>query len=231
MMRKVFYFPLAARVAVLAFSLFILIGLIGWSVLDALSRTAAFPAHGSGAFAAAHVTAMRAEMEKIHRGRVDEATLTRIRAQLAAMPSAPHGDLINANYEAVDGGAIARYLSSSPLAQPVSTPEQSVSPPVHPVRIAQAEPSAIPSDRTYVGQKTCEGCHQQEASNWAHTIHAAVFTLNPRDDAEGRGCEACHGPGSAHVKKPSDLSTIISFSSKSKTPVPLQNAQCLSCHQ
>jgi DmsE family decaheme c-type cytochrome len=134
--------------------------------------------------------------------------------------------------------AIARYLSSNPPSQPVSVPMPSVSPPVQPisppvrpVRTAQTDPPAIPSDRSYVGQKTCEGCHQQEASNWAHTIHAAVFTLNPRDDAEGRGCEACHGPGSAHVKKPSDLSTIISFSSKSKTPVPLQNAQCLSCHQ
>src|SRR5205085_2496278 len=77
----------------------------------------------------------------------------------------------------------------------------------------------------------CEGCHAQEAANWAHTIHAAVFTLNPRDSVEAQGCEACHGPGSAHVKNPSDLSTIISFSHKSRTPVTRQNAQCLSCHQ
>lgn len=87
------------------------------------------------------------------------------------------------------------------------------------------------SDRTYVGQKTCEGCHGQEAANWAHTIHAAVFTLNPRDSLEAQGCEACHGPGSAHVKNPGDLSTIISFSSKSKTPVAERNAQCLTCHK
>lgn len=88
-----------------------------------------------------------------------------------------------------------------------------------------------PDNRTYVGQKTCEGCHGQEAANWAHTIHAAVFTLNPRNSVEAQGCEACHGPGSEHVKNPSDLSTIISFSSKSKTPVEQRNAQCLSCHQ
>jgi DmsE family decaheme c-type cytochrome len=94
-----------------------------------------------------------------------------------------------------------------------------------------ASPASVPDDRTYVGQKTCEGCHQQEAANWAHTIHAAVFTLNPRDATEAQGCEACHGPGSAHVQNPSDISTIISFSRKSKTPVAQQNAQCLTCHQ
>jgi DmsE family decaheme c-type cytochrome len=33
------------------------------------------------------------------------------------------------------------------------------------------------------------------------------------------------------VANPSDLSTIISFSHKSLTPIPAQNAQCLSCHQ
>lgn len=48
---------------------------------------------------------------------------------------------------------------------------------------------------------------------------------------EAQGCEACHGPGSAHVQNPSDLSTIISFSSKSQTPIAERNAQCLSCHQ
>jgi DmsE family decaheme c-type cytochrome len=58
-----------------------------------------------------------------------------------------------------------------------------------------------------------------------------VFTLNPRDSIEAHGCEACHGPGSAHVKNPSDLSAIISFSHKSMTPVARQNAQCLTCHQ
>ncbi len=102
-------------------------------------------------------------------------------------------------------------------------------PAFYPVKPAPA--MAAGDDRTYVGQKICTACHQQEASNWAHTVHAAVFTLNPRDAAEARGCEACHGPGSAHVKKPADLSTIISFSHKSVTPIAQQNAQCLSCHQ
>jgi len=103
-----------------------------------------------------------------------------------------------------------------------------------PVQVADASPppdTVATDDRTFVGQKVCEGCHQQEASNWAHTIHAKVFTLNPRDPMEAKGCEACHGPGSAHVKNPSDFATIISFSHKSQTPIARQNAQCLGCHQ
>ncbi len=100
-----------------------------------------------------------------------------------------------------------------------------------PAKSATTATSESEAQRTYVGQKTCEGCHGQEAANWAHTIHAAVFTLNPRDSIEAQGCEACHGPGSAHIKNPNDLSTIISFSHKSLTPVARQNAQCLSCHK
>jgi len=85
-------------------------------------------------------------------------------------------------------------------------------------------------ERSYVGRQVCEGCHRQEAANWAHTVHAKVFELNPRNTTEPWNCEACHGPGSAHVQNPGNLVTIISFSHKSKTPVPQQNAQCLTCH-
>src|ERR1700744_3718271 len=85
--------------------------------------------------------------------------------------------------------------------------------------------------RVFVGQETCQTCHQQEATNWAHTTHAKVFNLHPRDAAEEKNCEACHGAGSAHVDDPSDLTKIISFSHKSKTPVHDQNEQCLTCHK
>ena len=101
-----------------------------------------------------------------------------------------------------------------------------------PVRVAQIDPPAYPDDgRSYVGEKLCMACHRQAATNWAHTIHAKVFELNPQNALQGRSCEACHGPGSAHVKNPKDLTTIISFSNRSQTPVPQQNSQCLACHK
>jgi len=59
-------------------------------------------------------------------------------------------------------------------------------------------------------------CHTQEAQNWAHTIHAKVFGLNPRNPLEREGCEACHGPGSAHVQSPDAPLSIIRFTKKSQ---------------
>src|SRR5690242_723429 len=193
-------------------------------------------------FVAAHVAEMRAELARVHTGKVDKETLQRILDMNAqsAYRDAPVGDSPDApaveeaiahylaGHSAADRTLIreANFVSDAAGAESASAPA-AVSAPVRP----PPQPPEDENDRTYVGQKTCEGCHAQEAANWAHTIHAAVFTLNPRDSVEAQGCEACHGPGSAHVKNPSDLSTIISFSHKSRTPVARQNAQCLTCHQ
>jgi DmsE family decaheme c-type cytochrome len=170
---------------------------------------------GSQDFLAAHAEAMRTTMEKVHRGKVDPATLQQIIArveQIHAMPqlAAPPPDTSNWR-EAALAFSKASHAPDGGSASP-----------------AMAKPA---EERTYVGQKTCEGCHQQEAGNWAHTIHAKVFLLNPRNNAEAQGCEACHGPGSAHVQNPSDLTTIVSFSSKSTNTPEQRNAQCLTCHQ
>jgi len=192
-----------------------------------------------GATALAEIAGLGADLVAIHRGNVDPATLLRIAARNSM---ARFGAVIPASFNREDiAGEISRYVAQpdSGEAAPDSQPAKKQP---HPLKTASSAPSPGPAEasgaaavsadtRTYVGQKTCEGCHQQEAANWAHTIHAAVFTLNPRDTNESHGCEACHGPGSAHVANPSDLSTIISFSHKSQTPIPAQNAQCLSCHQ
>src|SRR5579871_2280707 len=98
-------------------------------------------------------------------------------------------------------------------------------------QVTAPPPAPADDSRIYVGQATCLGCHQQEGNNWAHTIHAKVFNPHPRDAREEKNCEACHGPGSAHVDDPSDRTKIISFSHNSKTPIQEQNEQCLGCHK
>src|ERR1700761_1410362 len=103
MTRKVFRFAFAPHAVVVYSALIILFGLIGWSVYDAALHRTHIPAHESAAFAAAHIAAMRAEMEEIHRGHVDAATLSRIGAQLAAAPPMDHGSFLEANYQAADG--------------------------------------------------------------------------------------------------------------------------------
>jgi DmsE family decaheme c-type cytochrome len=95
---------------------------------------------------------------------------------------------------------------------------------------APAAPPAVAGE-VYVGQATCVACHTLESQNWAHTIHAKVFDLNPRNQLELTGCEACHGPGAAHVQNPAAPLSIIRFSRRSQNPILQQNAQCLTCHQ
>jgi DmsE family decaheme c-type cytochrome len=227
-MKGVRSFSFGPRFAVGVLCGVVLLGVLGWALSPGLTRVLGSSQTDVG-FAAKHIAAMRAELAAIHRGKVDAATLRRIAAATNDPSGSSGGALIRANFEQDEASAIAQYLSTAPSTESAPRADRHAD-----IRTAQATPppdSVSSADRTYVGRKTCEGCHTQEAANWAHTIHASVFTLNPRDPIEAKGCEACHGPGSAHVANPSDISTIISFSHKSRTPVAQQNGQCLSCHQ
>jgi DmsE family decaheme c-type cytochrome len=91
--------------------------------------------------------------------------------------------------------------------------------------------TAAPLDAVYVGEKTCLQCHEHVDTHYTHTRHAKAFRENPRDSRQAQVCEACHGPGSKHVEETWDKRLIIGFTRGWGTPVALQNAQCLSCHQ
>lgn len=170
-----------------------------------------------------------AAMQKAHHGKMSPAMLARMGEAVATM----HQDggvvamPLPIRFTGTDTAEIARYLNQPPAPALRTAQAAAVTAPA-----PQAPAPQPPADeRTYVGQKICEGCHRQEATNWAHTIHAKVFAFNPRDTQETRGCEACHGPGSAHIKAPREPLSIIRFSSTSQTPLAVQNGQCLSCHQ
>jgi doubled CXXCH domain len=54
---------------------------------------------------------------------------------------------------------------------------------------------------------------------------------HPRTDLEKLGCEACHGPGKAHVDAGGAKDAIaIRFTKDSKNTVEEKNNACLSCH-
>lgn len=104
------------------------------------------------------------------------------------------------------------------------------------VTLAAAEPAPAatavqPPAAEYLNPQICQACHQLEVQNWAHTIHAAIFNSNPRNDLEGRGCQACHGPASLHLQNPAAPGSIIRFTHDGGTPVDVQNRQCLTCHR
>ena len=92
--------------------------------------------------------------------------------------------------------------------------------------------SAAAQDKDgYLGEARCAQCHKLEQEHWAHTVHAKVFRLNPRNELAARGCEACHGPGAKHVENAADPKAIIAFTRKRGAPLETQNGQCLQCHQ
>lgn len=197
--------------------------------------------------------ALRAEMARIHAGKVDDKAMLRIDADIAALHSgmgvtlpgagaghaaetakpaataAPVAEKAPATWKWLDGMAASQERAGQTESKAAAVTQVAAAEPV----AAPPAPASIPpaTDRTFVGQETCTACHQQESMNWAHTVHAKVFNLNPQNDRQAQNCEACHGPGSAHVEDPSDLSKIIAFSKKSKTPLPEQNGQCLTCHE
>lgn len=85
------------------------------------------------------------------------------------------------------------------------------------------------------GADTCLGCHDDE-------VVLAVFkgphgTPGDNHSPFGHGqlqCEACHGPGGVHVRKPAQgqkRAAVVRFGSTSEAPVAIQNGMCTTCHQ
>jgi len=86
-------------------------------------------------------------------------------------------------------------------------------------------PGSLLAQRQYVGAKLCGGCHPDMALFIRGSVHENAAL--PSGPAKGQGgCEACHGPGSEHVKKPAK-SNIISFEIE---PPQVRFEACLACH-
>lgn len=92
--------------------------------------------------------------------------------------------------------------------------------------------SAAASGATYVGSQVCEGCHQEQAAQFARTVMGKVFANAARTPLEQRGCEACHGPGSEYVKQmeSGSVGNVITFR-KGAESAAKYSAVCLQCHE
>ena len=83
----------------------------------------------------------------------------------------------------------------------------------------------------YVGSETCKTCHEEmPTSGFYKTFERSphvVTTLDEKKGPEWHGCEACHGPGKAHVDGGGDKTKIFSFKNASAKEV---SDRCLGCH-
>jgi len=97
----------------------------------------------------------------------------------------------------------------------------------------QAEKYVRPTDPSlYVGSETCKTCHEDMPSKGFYKAYEDsphfVTTLDTKKGPEWHGCEACHGPGKAHVEGGGDKSKIFTFKGVSAKEI---SARCLDCHQ
>lgn len=83
------------------------------------------------------------------------------------------------------------------------------------------------------GADTCLNCHSDpDILGLFRTKHARPGDPRGPFGHGGLQCEACHGPGDAHVKaRGRQPAGIVDFGAKAKAPVAKQNEMCLGCHQ
>lgn len=99
---------------------------------------------------------------------------------------------------------------------------------LNPVVTSGSAPDETPEkgeQASYIGSEACETCHANLAKDFWRTAKGKVF-LKPRNEAERRGCESCHGPASAHLNDPS--TGVIAFRKEKPGEI---SANCLACHQ
>ncbi len=83
------------------------------------------------------------------------------------------------------------------------------------------------------GADTCIACHEDQAlMTIFRTPHGAPNDPRSPFGAGQLQCESCHGPSDAHARgRGKDRPDSIDFGRGAKTPVKVQNAMCLQCHQ
>ncbi|MBP6965564.1 MAG: hypothetical protein KBC96_14300 [Armatimonadetes bacterium] len=79
-------------------------------------------------------------------------------------------------------------------------------------------------DVKHVGSEVCLMCHSDTSKTWALTAHRGILFSK---DPSANGCEACHGPGGAHVEGGGDIKKIIR---PQELPPDKLADMCLKCH-
>ncbi len=78
----------------------------------------------------------------------------------------------------------------------------------------------------YVGSDTCKTCHEDIYKNFEASPHFKTLSV-ARWGPDRHGCEACHGPGKAHVDAGGDPTKIINPKNLSESA---SSKICMTCH-
>src|SRR5215469_12408750 len=100
-----------------------------------------------------------------------------------------------------------------------------------PKTATQQQSYVAPTDPAlYVGPDTCKTCHEEISTRFEHNPHFTTTMegkLEAQKGAGWEGCEACHGPGKAHVDGGGDKTKIFTFKNASAQEI---SSRCLGCH-
>jgi DmsE family decaheme c-type cytochrome len=92
---------------------------------------------------------------------------------------------------------------------------------------------AARTEEGWVGDAACLTCHEGLAAPFAKTIHAKVLNEKvARSPEYANSCEACHGPGLAHVQAGGGrgAGALLAFRGEGTEAIARENGTCLGCH-
>jgi len=84
---------------------------------------------------------------------------------------------------------------------------------------------ALAAGATYVGEKSCLGCHEEQRASYERSPHH--WANDPRTPAAKQGCETCHGPGSKHAEDPDHVKVVNDSTKPARfdvVPLPSQSS-------
>lgn len=93
---------------------------------------------------------------------------------------------------------------------------------------APEKPAPAP-DAGYVGAEMCVACHEEAATAYDKTPHAAALA-DPALPVARQGCEACHGPGQAHADEGGGAGVGGLESFDPARAATIRSKPCLACH-
>lgn len=98
-------------------------------------------------------------------------------------------------------------------------------PPLEPIKAEQTAPIDAAA---FAGPEVCAACHPDWNETYLKTPHAGPLD-DPARPPQQRACEACHGPGQAHVDAGGgEAGNLQTFATEE--PADVRSAPCLACH-